>query len=298
MQVELSDPDLGVLELGCDPYVVASLQIGSPEVRDVTRYRSLADGTLDDTRFTGARAITLAIRFRDRLLGRCTPDGAPLPSMQNLIDALAPYMTPRRRPTLTWQLPGSDELRAAVVRGVNWGYTIEGPKAQGIAPQWVVPSGEILAGGADALHCTTIRPSVDVEAGRTYDLTFDRSYPPSDALGGRTIVNPGTAPTHWTLTFFGPVTNPKFTINGVAFKTDRLGGVVLLSGQTLVVDTRTRTVLFNGLPTSSRYQNTNYDEWNWDDLMLQPGTNVIRFDGTSITAQTSANFCYTPSYIG
>jgi hypothetical protein len=299
MQVELSDPELGVLELGCDPYVVASIQVGSPDVREVVRYRSLADGTLDDTRYTGSRAITLAIRFKDRLLGGGCSGSTGQPTMQSLIDDLTPYMSPRRRPTLTWALPGSpDDLRAAIVRGVNWGWTVDGPKAQGIAPQWVVPTGEILAGGPDALHCVNIRPSVDVEEGRVYDLTFDRVYPPSEALGGRTINNPGSAPTHWTLTIYGPVVNPSFTVNGVVFRTDRLGGVTLAVGQTLVVDTRARTVLFNGLPGSSRYQNTNYDEWNWDDLMLQPGENVVRFDGTTITSQTAADLCFTPAYIG
>ena len=297
MQVELSDLELGVLELGCDPYVVTSIQVGSPEVREVTRFRSLADGVFDDTRYLGARAITLAIRFKDKLLGACSGSD-PNPSMQTLIDRLTPYMSPRRRPVLTWQLPGSDELRAAVVRGVNWGWSVDGPKAQVIAPQWVVPSGEILLGGVDALHCENIRPSVDVEAGRTYDLVFDRSYPPSDPIGGRTIVNSGTAPTHWVLTFYGPVVNPRFTINGVVFKTDRSGGVTLTAGQTLVVNTRNRTVLFNGVSGSSRYQNTNFDEWGWDDLLLKPGPNIVRFDGTGITAQTAAELCFIPSYLG
>jgi hypothetical protein len=295
VQVELYDDDLGVLELGCDPYVVTSLQIGSPEVREVTRYRALSDGMIDDTRFTGARAITLAIRFRDKLLiGNCDVEQ----SMQTLIDQLTPYMSPRRRPTLTWQLPGSDQMRAAVVRGVNWAYSIAGPKAQGIAPQWVVPSGEVLAGGPDAMRCESMRPSVSVEAGRVYDLVFDRSYPPSDPVGGRTINNPGTAPTHYVLTFYGPVTTPSFTINGVVFKTDRSGGVVLAAGQTLVVSTRDRTVLFNGVANNSRYAYTNFDEWGWDELMLQPGINTVRFDGTGLSVQTSAELCYTPAYIG
>lgn len=297
MQVELSEPELGVLELGCDPYVVMSLQVGSPEVREVTRFRSLADGTFDDTWYLGARAITVAIRFKDRLLGACNDDGRG-PSMQALIDRLAPFMSPRRRPTLTWQLPGASEMRSAVVRGVNWGWTVDGPKAQVIAPQWVVPSGEIVAGGPDAMRCETMRPAVDVEPGRTYDLTFDRSYPPGDPIGGRTITNPGTAPTHWTLTMFGPVVDPSFTVNGVVLTTDRQGGVLLAAGQTLVIDTRNRTVLFNGQPGNSRYQTTNYDEWGWDDLMLRPGRNVVRFDGTGLTVQTSAELCFTPTYLG
>jgi hypothetical protein len=295
VQVELFDDDLGFLELGCDPFVVASLQVGSPDVREVSRVRSLGDGVLDDSRYLGARAITLAIRFRDKLLSGC---GDNPYSMQNLIDQLTPFMSPRRRPTLTWQLPGSDELRAAVVRGANWGWTVSGPKAQGITPQWVVPDGMILLGGPDAHQCVTIRPSVSVEAGRTYDLVFDRQYPASDPIGGRSITNPGTAPTHWTLTFYGPVVNPSFTINGIQFTTDRQGGVTLAAGQSLVVNTYNRTVLFNGLPDASRYQCTNYDTWAWDELLLEPGANVIRFDGTGLTAQSSAQLCYTPMFIG
>lgn len=295
MQVELSDPELGVLELGCDPYVVSSIQVGSPDVREVSRNRSLTDGTFDDTRYLGARAITLAIRLNDRLLGSC---GVENLSMQTLIDQLVPFMSPRRRPTLTWQLPGSDQMRAAVVRGANWGWTVATPKAQSIAPQWVAPSGEILAGGPNARHCETIMPSADVEAGRTYDLVFDRVYPPSGTIGGRSIVNPGTMPTNWTLTVFGPVTDPSFTVNGVQLKTDRLGGVVLAVGQTLVIDTRNRTVLFNGLAGSSRYQNTNFDQWAWDDLLLESGTNIVRFDGETLTTQTAAELCFTPSYLG
>ena len=156
---------------------------------------------------------------------------------------------------------------------------------------------EILAGGTNARHCTTIKPSTDLEAGRTYSWTPPRIYPPSAPVGGRNLINPGTGSAHWVLTFYGPVVNPKFTINGVLFAADRRGGVTLVAGQTLVVDTRARTVLFNGLPDASRYQFVNFEEWSWDDLMLKPGNNVIRFDGTALTIQSAAEFCFTPSYL-
>jgi hypothetical protein len=292
MHVELYDPELGVLELGCDPYVVASLQVGSPAVRDVVRNRSLGNGVLDDTRYYGSRAITLAIRFND--VAACAD---PERDMQALIDALTPYMSPRRRPTLTWQLPRSNELRAAIVRGHAWGWEIAGPKAQGIAPQWTVPSGEILAGGANARHCETIKPSSDAEGGRTYDLTFDRVYPASPPIGGRTIHNPGTSSAHWELTIYGPVVNPTVTINAIVFETDRLGGITLVPGQTLVVNTRDRTVLLNGVAGASQYQHVNYDQWSWDQLLLVPGNNSVRFDGTGLTVQSAAELCFTPTYL-
>lgn len=314
MQCELSDTDLGVLELGCDPYVVVSIQIGSPAVREVVRTRSLADGTLDDTRYVGARAITLDIRFNN-MQPFCEPAGIDY-SMQGLIDRLTPYMSPRRRPTLTWQLPRSTELRAAVVRGVNWGYTVAAPKAQAIAPQWVVPSGEILLGGPYAERCQLITPSTDVEDGRHYKNpeasgvedaygpyytntsgNVSRAYPFTLPVGGRIIDCYGTGPANWVLTFFGPVTNPSFTINDVKFSADRRGGVALLVGQTLVVNTRDRTVFLNGDPNSSRYQNVNFEDWGWDDLLIGPGENIVVFGGTGMTAQSAAQFCYTPTFL-
>jgi hypothetical protein len=175
--------------------------------------------------------------------------------------------------------------------------TIAGPKAQSIAPQWIVPSGEILLAGDYAERCYMITPSTDVEAGRVYDLTFDRTYPPSLPLGGRVIDCYGTGQANWELTIFGPVTNPRFTINGIVFSADRRGGVTLVVGQTLVVYTRDRTVLLNGDPATSRYQNVNFEDWSWDDLMLGPGQNTVIFGGTGMTPQTAAQFCYTPTFL-
>lgn len=291
MQAELHDPSLGTLVLGTDPYVVTSIAIGSPNVRENTRDVALGDGERDDSLYLGGRAITVATRLKGNLRSCPTND------MQGLIDAVTPYMHPRLRPTLTWQLPGSAHLRAAIVRGVNWPYTISAPRAPILPLQFKCPSGEILAGaagGASAQICEIIRPSADVEEGRTYDLTFDRSYPPSEPIGSREITNPGNNDTHWVLTIFGPVTDPAFTINGIAVE---FTGLMLLAGQNVVIDTRRRTALFDNNPLDSRYNLMNYNEWGWHDIELQPGTNVVRFDGTGIDEQTSAEMCFTPSFL-
>jgi hypothetical protein len=278
--VELFDPDLGALELGCDPYVVTSLQIGSPAVRENTRDRALGDGEFDDSHYLGARAITVGLRLKASGhhhhggVGGC--DGQ---DMQSLIDQVTPYMSPRRRPTLT--------------------YTVSSPKHPSIALAFKVPSGEILAGLAgesSPVTCETIRPSADAEEGRTYDLLYDRTYPPSDPIGSRTITNVGTIDTHWRLTIYGPVTDPSFTVNGTEIIFDRDGGLDLLLGQNLVIDTRARTALFDDNPLDSRYNKMNYDEWSWHDVLLRPGSNIVRFNGTGIDSQTSATLCWIPTY--
>lgn len=296
MQVELSDDELGVLELGTDPYVVVSLQIGSPAVRTVARNRALADGTFDESKYTGARAVTVTLRLKTAAV--CNPGS----DMQSLIDAVTPYMSPRRRPTLTWQLPGSESARSMVVRGESWPYTIASPKHPGIGLQWVCPSGEIHAGGDEAEHCETIIPASDVEAGRLYNENYADGgrgpYPPSAPLGGRIIVNPGNAAAHWEATIFGLVTNPIITINGTSMKFDRNGGLHLAGGSSVVINTRNRTILLNGDPDDSRYDKVNYGEWAWSDLLLVPGVNEVRFGGSVLSPQATIVLCYLPTYLG
>ena len=297
MQVELFEPSLGALELGCEPYVVTQMQIGSPAVRAVMRDRALADGSFDDTRFLGARAITVSIRMKHG--SSCAADAGDL---QEMIDALVPYMSPRVRPTITWQLPGSADSRAAVVRGDSWPFILGGPKHQAIVLQWVCPSGEIFAGGDTAQHCETIQPGTDTEKGRTYDESYADGgrgpYPPSPPIGARTILNPGNATAHWEATIFGAVTNPILTINGTAISFIRNGGLVLAAGQTVVINTRERTILRNGNPIDSAYDRVNYEAWSWGDIKLKPGPNTIRFDGTALGTSATVIICYTPTYLG
>lgn len=289
MQAELYHPDLGTLILGTDPYIVSQLQIGSPAVRENVKNRALADGVTDNTRYLGARAITATIRMK-------TASNCGGESMQTLIDRLTPYMLPRLRPVLTWQLPGSTALRAAIVRGVTWPYVIDRPKHPGIALSWVVPSGEITEGGDDAEHCVSIQPAADVQPGRTYDLVYDRVYPPSGPSGSRVITNLGTTYTHWRASIYGPITDPTLTVNGVDITFNRNGGLALDAGEYVALDTRARTVLFNGDDGDSRYQYMNYDEWDWDDVRLVPGSNTIRLNGADITAQTTATLCWVGAF--
>lgn len=295
MELSLYDTQLGTLDLGCYPYVVTQLQIGSPQVRVVARNRALADGAFDDTRFIGSRAVTATLRLNNRGNGLCDPGGST--DMQTLIDRVVPYMSPRRRPTLTYQLPGAPLPRSMTVRGESWPVAIDGPKYPTLPLQWVNPTGEIFSGGAGEQNCETIVPSSDTEQGRTYDLVPSRTYPASAQIGGRIIKNTGNAPAHWTLTLYGVVTNPTFTINGVLVSFARNGGLQLNVGQNVVIDTRTRTILLNGDPASSRYDRTNFDQWSWDQLRLLPGDNTVVFGGTNLGVTAAAQLCWRPTWM-
>jgi hypothetical protein len=293
MDVVLLDDQIGRLELGCDPYVVTELQVGWPAVRSVMRAQALSDGAIDDTRFLGARAVTLAMRLKNSLI-----------PMQRLYDRVLPYMSPRVRPQLIWRLPGGEQWRSMIVRGENAPMVVNGPKFPALVCSWVCADGRIAAsdenGGGEV--CQMISPSTDVEAGRTYNEDYADGgrgpYPPSAGIGGRLIDNPGNAMSDWRLTIFGAATNPRWIVNHAEMRFDENGGFDLLGGSSIVIDTQQRTALLNGMAGFSVYDKMNFTEWTWDQVRLRPGTNSVRFDAEAMTPSATAEICYRPYFLG
>lgn len=290
--VVLSEATLGDLALGGDPYAVTQLQIGAPAVRDVMRNRALASGAVDDTAYTGPRAFTLAVMLNDR---RCGGQ-----AMQTLIDRLSPYTNPRRRLWLRWSLPGSPGLvRQARVRGEGLPVTVRRPRHNALVCSFVAADNRILSvgdNGSTGEVCEFIEPSGDTEAGRTYSLTFDRTYPASTGIGERFVQVEGNAEAHWKATINAIATDPTLRVNGIDIAFTNGGGLALTAGQTVVIDTLERTVLLNGDPAFPKYNLTNFAAWQWRDLMLQPGTNRLRLSAASLGAGFSATVCWSPTW--
>lgn len=289
--ITLVNDELGEITLRSDPYVVTDFQISSPAVRAVTRNRALMNGTRDDTAFTGARAVTVGITLNDKYCG----DDAV--AMQDLFDALLPFTVVRRRSVIRWSLPGSGgRERQMIVRGDSAPMVIAGPKHPVLSLSFVAPEGEINSAGAPI--CQLIEPAVDTELGRAYDLTSNRAYPTSSAVGDRLIDVDGNEQAHWTATIFGDVTNPYILINGVRVEFSRGGGLVLPAGNHLQVDTREKIVRLNSDPLSPRFDRANFTEWTWPDILLRPRNNTIRFGGAILGVGAAMNFCYQPTWAG
>jgi hypothetical protein len=271
----LSEQTLGSLDLSCDSgFVLSSFQIGWPAERAVVRNRALADGQLDDTRFVGGRAVTLTLRLDHRVS-----------STQALLNGLSPYLSARRRPTLTWSLAGSPtDYRSLSVRGVDMPTVIDGPKFPTVVAQFVSSDSFVRAPGE---RCVTMLPG-EGELGRTYDLTFDRTYPPAGPDGSKNVPVYGTAPSDWVGTIFGAIDDPTITVNGI---TVEFIGLSLTASQTLVIDTAARTVLLDGDATESRYNLANYTDWTWDDLLLNPGDNIMRLTGDDVGVDAALTVC-------
>lgn len=288
--ITLINDELGAITLRSDPFVVVDFQISSPEVRANVRNRALMNGTRDDTRYTGARAVTVGVTLNDKYCG----DDAV--AMQDLFDQVMPFTVARRRSIMRWSLPGSGgRERQMIVRGDSAPMVIAGPKHPVLALAFVAPEGEINSAGPPI--CQKIEPAVDTELGRTYDLTFNRGYPTSSAVGDRLVVVEGNEQAHWTATIFGDVDNPYILINGVRMEFNR-GGLFLPPGNHLQIDTREKIVRLNSDPLSPRFDRANFTEWTWTDLLLRPRNNTIRFGGARLGVGAAMNFCYQPTWAG
>jgi hypothetical protein len=270
--VYLEDDDLGRLDLDCDTgFVVAGLDIGFPVPREIVRPRSLADGIFDDTRYLGSRIVTVTMRM---MSGGCDP----VASSQTLIDQVMPYLSPRKRVRLAWSIQRNmNEVRSVVVRGYDAPVLIESRAFPTVAFQFV-SVGAYLELAQET--CFIRNPNLYTpEEGRDYDLTFDRQYVPGFPGDAVVVFNPGNSPANWTATILATAIQPRIIVNGTIIETNRNGGVTLIAGQTLTIDTEDRTAFLNNDPTLPRYDRLNFEDWSWDDLLLQPGVNVFRFNG-------------------
>jgi len=288
--IYLDDPDLGRLDLECqDGFTVSQFEIGFPQVREVTRGRAISDGVFDDTRYLGARVITVSLRM---ISGGCSPAG----SSQTLIDQVMPYMSPRRRPRLVWSLQRDpNEMRSATVRGLNAPIIITQRAYPTVVFQWVTTD---AYAESPLLNCLSVSPTdPPLEEGREYDLEFDRQYVPIPPIGAFFAFNAGNAPAHWRATITALATDPVLTVGGEQMIFDRNGGISLVTGQTLVIDTLERTILVNDDPAESRYDRVNFEDWTWDDLLMQPGFNLFRLQGTGFNFRTELQVCWRDTYL-
>lgn len=279
----LTETTLGQLDLDCDPdgFVVSQFEIGFPDVRPVVAPRALADGVLDTTRFVGQRAITVTITLDQTKA-----------ATQDLLDSLMPYLSPRYRPRLVYSVQepvvNPNHVRSFEVRGVSAPTVIRGPKFQTVVCQWVA-----LDHRATSIEerCYVGVPG-GVESGRSYDLDFDRDYPPSLPPGIVYFTMNGNDPADWTARIVGAIEDPILVVNNIDIT---FTGVTLTAGQVLEISTRDRTMILGG--NLSVYGESNFIDWTWDSLLLQPGSNTISLQGTNPDSNSNVLFCFRDTWL-
>lgn len=257
---------LGSLSVDLEDYsggwFCQSLDLGYPEVRDVTSNRPDQSGIDDRTAYFGGRTV-------DAQITALSGAGATIDAVAA---TFAPFMDPAARPTLHYVLdrPGHPERVLTTLRAAGYAWPVVGPYQRDIQLQWVAADPVIY----DPVQKTSTSWSGSSTApGRVYNWTPNRIYPPggsSPTVGG--LSTAGDLPMRPLFRIYGPITAPvvQVQISGlVAYQLFFLGSVVIPAGQWVDVDCRTKTVILNSDPSQSWAANLDWQNSTWP--VIQPG---------------------------
>lgn len=273
-----------VLELGdATGIYVAQLDLGFPTIRAVTQPRPDADGELDQTTHIGARGVTLS--------GTIVPPTGSTDTRQQILDRLLAFLNPAIRPYLVYQLEPDGDARRIRLRADQHTAPIVRPHSAGFSVSWRGPDG--TAEGNDETTIT-IDASADIEAGRTYDLVFDRVYPASPPIGTVTVTNAGNATIYPIIRLYGPVTGPNIE-NETTGQAIELPGLVVAAGDYIELDTRARTIELLGDPTQSRASYYDFDASEWFGVV--PSDNQLRYYPSVSAPGAVAEIIYRPAWL-
>lgn len=249
--LDLSDPANGVF--------VQSWDLGYAVTRAVVENRTGASGTRDQTALHAGSVVTLQGKFLAT---------AGL-TRREILDSLRTFCRPADRPYL-YIAEGAEAERRVLLRPDTGSAPFAHPPGKiDFAMSWVAPDGVLEAATESEV---TVAATPDIEAGRTYDLTFPRQYPAGSPVGVETITNDGTADAWPVVTISGPCVGPQIE-NQTTGKQMLFPGLTLLSSETLELDMRERTALLGG--GQSRLSFLDFGESEWWALI--PGDNDIRY---------------------
>jgi hypothetical protein len=288
---------------------------GYPDIREVVSSYPDRDGTLDATRYVGARAASLALVTVpapdiDRVLStrRATPDDAGNYSADAWADALTAWTRIGRRVRLIYKLRGMP-LRAIILRPSQLSAPVNGSSgvdrfARTMQVQWKVPDGMIyeLPDEEDADPVAPDRSLAGIPLGNapvdgvkfTPPLSFGSEInfsgsTSTPAVG--TIPYFGTMPSYPIVRVRGGCTSPGFSIaddNGIRASMT-FTGLVIGANEYLEVDLALRTAYrygAGGVRTDVRsflVPPVPWKSWRLEVDFTESTGNVVRFTGTSAT---------------
>lgn len=267
----LEDTDAG--------YVCKELNLGWPEVREVVNNRPDADGIDDRTQYFGSRAVSASILASEQL-------GAV--SVDEVAASFGYFMSPAIRPELHYVLerPGNPE-RVLVVRGSGYTWPIDGGGKREVQLQWI--AADPVARDATVKTANAWAGSAS-PAGRSYNLTFNRVYPPgSGSSTVATVLTVGEVPVSPLLRVYGPATSPEVYSDAYDAGGGQVAryqilwkpGVVIDAGTFVEVDCARHTATLNGDPTQPVLDRILWTESQWVVFHPAPSTNALWMAGGS-----------------
>lgn len=272
------------VELEGRGYGCTSLDLGAPEVRDVTNNRPDADGIDDRTRYMGGRAVTATI-------AAVAGGGARI---DEVASSFGPFMVPSARPELHYVLDrGTNPERVLVVRASAYQWPIEGPDQREIALSWIAP--DPIARDPVGRQAVAMAGSA-VAFGRAYPWRPPRTYPAgSQGPTVGVIESDGDVPVRPYLRIFGPCDNPVVSFNA----TNPAGSFVVAldeyridAGQFVGIDTDNHVAYLNDDPTQSVLSAVDWASVVWPVLPVAPGSTEMSLvaDNTNYLTQVVASW--------
>lgn len=256
------------------PYAVTDLDPGMPAIRASASDAPGRPGSINLTRFFGARAVTLGLVADDDSARRA------------LMTTLSELADPAQRFYLVVQVPewGTGQWRMLLVAD-QFSMPLTYSDAD-LTAGWQAPGG--VWESAVELTRNVLLGGVQT-GGKTYPLSYPRDYGTGSAPGSGVITIKQNQPTPPTIKIFGPVTAPAIA-NATTGATIAFASTFTIAANQYVAidcsgDTSPR-VTANSDPTLSREQ---FIDWSQSNLWwLASGPNQIQFTGTGASAVTQA----------
>jgi hypothetical protein len=215
---------------------ISSLDLSYPSVREDVTDTPEQSGTIDTTAYFSSRAVTITGSIIASASGSRTASLA----------LLAPFMDPAARPVLTYQTDTDSAPRQLTLRAYQLSAPFDSASVTTWQAQWKAP-GSVSQG--ITTHTASIGASSIIGPGRSYPLTYNRTYPTPGATTSVTVVPSGDYPTPPVFTVYGPIAGAVITVTDTA--TGQKSAINLqasynvAAGSSLVIDCGARTIVDN-----------------------------------------------------
>lgn len=287
----LEEPSLGVLVLDPDEgYTITALDLGDPLVRAVVNDAPGADGTIDTTKHTGARSVTMTVFVEG--------DGSA--TTRTKLNALRAYTRVGLRPFLyVTEDPGEPEERVQL-RKANW-MAPQGPADHRVVTiGWQTPThGHIEA--ATEQTAIAFASGSGSELGIVFDpdepFDPDIDFPATPIIGSTQVVNNGNTDVWPVIRIYGLCTEPNIE-NLTTGKKLEFNSLTINAGEFLEIDTRNKTVRYQGLASDNRYDKLDFAvSAPGLDLRIVPGENLFRFYPATNGATSQAEIVWRSAWL-
>jgi hypothetical protein len=274
-------------------YACTELDLGFPDIRDVTNNNPSQDGITDRTAYMGGRPMTADI----------VAQGGTL-TVDEIGAAFAPYMIPNARPELHYVLDRPDAPeRFAVVRAAGYTWPVSGKRTRDIHLAWVAADPIVR----DPLQkVATAMAGSSTISGRTFPMTFNVIYPPGGgAPTTAEIRSAGDIVVRPLLRLWGPITNPVVTMtpttgadpSGPPALIVFIPGFQIDPGAFVDVDAAQKTAYAQGDPTRSVMAQVDWAQTVWPVLPTLPYWTFLTITGETTTSTTQVQASWHDGYL-